>query len=255
MKLPQELVDYIVDMIHDHQTLNACSLTCKPLLYSVRRLTYSEFYVTPRAQRFFTEEKSISQMIWNRHNAHLYFLSYMGKRGLLQYVRHIHICLPRTFTPENLLPHLHHFQTLNRVHTLTIRHYDAVRWANDYKACFAHFYPTLTSLSLWYPSGPLPLLLQFAQQFPNLEFLSLLLRNEEIAPVTVRQSPPLVSKLFGVYPVAQRPAVLFNELPNKLSLRSVELGRLSNSHAQHILDACASTLERLTIIHHEHGAR
>ena len=226
MKLPQELVDYIVDMIHDHQTLNACSLTCKPLLYSVRRLTYSEFYVTPRAQRFFTEEKSISQMIWNRQNAHLYFLSYMGKRGLLQYVRHIHICLPRTFTPENLLPHLHHFQTLNRVHTLTIRHYDAVRWANDYKACFAHFYPTLTSLSLWYPSGPLPLLLQFAQQFPNLEFLSLLLRNEEIAPVTVHQSPPLVSKLFGVYPVAQRPAVLFNELPNKLSLRSVELGRL-----------------------------
>ena len=252
---PQGLVDRVVDFVHDHQTLRACSLTCKALLYSTRRFIHSKLYMTPRARKFFPQERTLSHMIWNRNSAPLYFLSYMHKRGLLQYVQRVYICLPRTFTPENLLPHLHHFQTLNRVHTLTIKHYDAFRWAKHYRACFAHFYPTLTSLSLWYPSGHFPSLFQFALQFPNLEYLSMCLKNEERIPTIHGQSPPPDQhfRLSCVYPVEQCPADLSNEQQNKMTFRSVELERPSRSHARQILDACADTLENLTIVHHELG--
>ena len=255
MNLPQELVDRVVDFVHDHQTLRACSLTCKALLYSTRRFIHSKLYMTPRARKFFPQERTLSHMIWNRNSAPLYFLSYMHKRGLLQYVQRVYIYLPRTFTPENLLPHLHHFQTLNRVHTLTIKHYDTFRWANHYRAYFVHFYPTLTSLSLWYPSGHFPSLFQFALQFPNLEYLCLCLKNEERIPAIHGQSPPpdQYFRLSCVYPVEQCPADLSNEQQNKMTFRSVELERPSRSHARQILDACADTLENLTIVHHELG--
>ena len=57
----------------------------------------------------------------------LRFLSYVAKRGLPQYVRRVHICLPRKFTPDNLLPQLHHFRSLDRVRTLTIEQFDLLR--------------------------------------------------------------------------------------------------------------------------------
>ncbi|KAF9790798.1 hypothetical protein BJ322DRAFT_1038211 [Thelephora terrestris] len=254
MKLPQELVDHILYMLRDDcETLRACSLTCKALLYSTRPLTHHTLHLTQRTRGSFTKAKTFSCMRPNRDGARLYFLSYMGKRGLLQHARRVNISLPRVFTPNTLLPHLHYFQTLNRVHTLTIKHYDAVLWANHHKTCFAHFYPTLTSLSLCHPSGRFPFLLQFALQFPNLEDLSLeWLKNEEqvqtdlTVPAIIHQSPPLRGRfrLAGVYPEE-----LFNELRKKMNFRSVELDR--PSHAQHVLDACADTLENLTIIHHE----
>ena len=41
MGLPQELIDYIVDILHnDISTLKACSLTCKAMFASTRRLIH-----------------------------------------------------------------------------------------------------------------------------------------------------------------------------------------------------------------------
>ena len=108
------------------------------------------------------------------HDTELRFLSFMGERGFLQYTREVHIRMGRTvFTPDILIPHLDHFRSLKRVHSLTIESYDAVAWLNHHKSSFIHFYPTLTSLALHNPLNHYRCVLQFALQFPNLDNLSI----------------------------------------------------------------------------------
>jgi len=51
--------------------------------------------------------------------------------------------------PYVLEPHPRHFQSLDRVHILTIDSYDAFLWSDVYNTYFARFHPTLTTL---YPS-------------------------------------------------------------------------------------------------------
>ena len=104
-----------------------------------------------------------------------------------------------SFTPDALLPYFHHFQSLNRVHTLAIKFYLALKWArnNNYKTYFTHFYPTLTSLTLRHTFHHYRLVLQFVLQFPHLESLSLewlkdaqQIKSDLIIP-PIDQSPPL----------------------------------------------------------------
>ena len=185
----------------------------------------------------------------------LRFLSYVAKRGLPQYVRRVHICLPRKFTPDNLLPQLHHFRSLDRVHTLTIEQFDPLRRVNHYPTCFAHFYPTLTSLAL---SHPLEYhrLLRFALQLPHLENLcvewwaTMNLLPPPGFTVTIRQAPPLCGylRLAGHNTMPRLDEYCVCELPNTAKFRSVELENFSGNQAQHILSACAHALEYLSII-------
>jgi hypothetical protein len=53
------------------------------------------------------------------------FLSYMGKHGFFQYTPPVEIRDP-TLTPDNLLSHLHHLQSLTRVHALALWSCDTV---------------------------------------------------------------------------------------------------------------------------------
>ena len=49
MGLPQELVDHIVDTLHeDLPALKACSLTCKAMFASTRHLIHQTLCLTPR---------------------------------------------------------------------------------------------------------------------------------------------------------------------------------------------------------------
>jgi hypothetical protein len=251
MGLPQELVDHIMDMLYDDlRALKACSLTCRAMFASTRHLIYRKVRLPP--QNYFHDP------------AGLRFVSLMGERGLLQYARQIHICLPLTFVPDILLPHLHRFQSLDRVNTLTVDHYDAIAWVSPehYKTCFIHFYPTLTSLTLRHPSGHYRLILQFALQFPNLESLCLESVEHElwhspgmIVPALIDQSPPLRGhlRLVGAVPVAQYLIDLAYELPNGINFRSVELEGFAGSYAQHLLNGCAHTLEDLIIVPRSFG--
>ncbi|KAF9781713.1 hypothetical protein BJ322DRAFT_240217 [Thelephora terrestris] len=245
MGLPQELLDCIMDMLCDDlRTLKACSLTCKALFASTRHLIHQTLHLSAR------------------------FLSYMamGERGLLRYTRHLHIPDRSRLTPSTLLPHLHHFQSLDRVHTITITNYDAIRWGNDHRTFFANFYPTLTSLTLAQAFGSHQSLFQFVLQFPNLENLCLewlkgvaLIVQDLASPVIIDKPPPLRGhfRLVGRFSLdAPEWPMDGAQFSNVFNFRSVELDDLSGN--QYILKACAHTLESLTIIprraapHHGH---
>lgn len=190
------------------------------------------------------------------HDVQLRFLSYMGERGLLQYAQQVYIYTFGKFTPYTLLPHLHHFRSLDQVRALTIEEYDAVSWATHYKICFSHFYPTLTSLTLRYSFDHHQLLLQFALQFPRLEDLCLEwmmkggLGLDLDVPLAVGQSAPLSGhlRLVGYRTVDRWPVDFVSDLPNGINFRSVELESFRGHSAQRILDACVNTLEDVTFV-------
>ena len=236
MGLPQELVDHIMGELHDDLTaLKACSLTCKAMFASTLHLVHQTLRLYPHTlQKAFADE---------------------GEQGYLQYTRRIHIIHYGELTPRTLLPHLHRFQSLDRVHTLIFERYDARIWANHYQPYFVHLYPTLTSLTLRHPSGTYQAFLQFALQFPNLQNLCLetiwIGRSEPtpdpIAPVD--RSPPLCGhlQLVGRAAVDLWPVDLVHALPNGMNFRSVQLEDFSGDRVQHILNQCSHTLEALTV--------
>ncbi|KAF9781758.1 hypothetical protein BJ322DRAFT_243150 [Thelephora terrestris] len=167
MGLPQELIDDIINVLFDDpRALRACSLTCRAMFASTRRLIHQTLHLTRRNHK--------PALVSLRMEGDERYMSYMADRDLLRYTRQLHIHDSCIFSPGTLGPHLYRFrQSLNRVHTLIIEGYDAIRWANLHKPCFIHLYSTLTSLTLIRPFGHCQLILQFALQFPNLENLCL----------------------------------------------------------------------------------
>ena len=266
VSLPHELVDQIMCMLHDDlQTLKACSLTCKAMFASTRHLIHRTLHLTAQDDKnVLTRAKNFRHQKQDDNEVGIRLLSCMGERDLLQYTQEVCISMPHAFTPDVLLPHLHHFQSLDRVHTLTLEHFDSLPWADHYKFCFVHFYPTLTSLTLSHPFNHYRLLLQFAFQFPNLENFCIegLLNDERsrmdlLSLAVIDQSPPLCGhlRLSGVDTVVPWPIDLTHELPNGINFRSVELEAFFGSRAQYVLNACAGTLESLTIVPQGTGAR
>jgi len=264
MGLPQELVDHIMDILQDDlRALEACSLTCKAMFASTRHLIHQTLRLTRRNnQSVLTLEEKLSYLRWDYHDNELRFLSYMGERGFLQYTRKVHIRMGLIFTPDILIPHLDHFQSLDQVHSLTIETYDAIVWRNYHEPAFVHFYPTLTSLTLHDPKFHYRLLLQFALQFPNLENLCIerptdieWIRPDLTIPAIVNKSPPLRGhlRLTWVSIAVQWPAEFAYELPKGINFRSVELQEVHWNQGQHILNGCAHTLENLTIELHNNG--
>lgn len=259
MGLPQELVDRIMEMLHsDLRTLKTCSLTCKAMFASTRHLIHRTLRLNPQNnQSILTPEEKLRYLRWDYHDSELRFLSYLGERGFLQYVQEVRIRMGSTlFTPDILIPHLDHFRTLNRVHSLTIESYDGVVWLNHHRSSFIHFYPTLTSLTLHHPLNHYRCILQFALQFPNLENLCIeglrsenWIRSDLTIPPIVDKSPPLRGhlRLAGPDFVVRWLTEFAWEIPNGINFRSVELQSVFWNQAQQILNACADTLDTLII--------
>ena len=256
MGLPQELVDHVMDMLRDNiPALKACSLTCKAMFASTRHLVHRTLKLSKENTLHVLTREEKRRYERGDRDVEFRLISYMDERGLLQYARRVHICTQDPFTPEILLPHLHYFQSLNQVHTLSIDHFCAGEWVNYHMACFAHFYPTLTSLTLRHPCNH-DRLLNFALRFPNLENLSLQwlklhqkLESSLTDIATPEQTPPLRGclRLVGCGTLTQLLTVLFREPPKGFNFRSVELYDFPGSQAQHALNACARTLETLAI--------
>ena len=257
MGLPQELVNHTMNMLHgDLPALKACSLTCKAMFASTRHLIHKRLCLTvPTNQSVLTREEKSYHRERDRNDGELRFVSHMAERGLLRYTREVHILVPCRFTPEVLLPHLHHLRSLDRIRALTIEHFYAfVCQANEYKTPFTHFYSTLTSLTLRHSLGHFPLLLQFILQFPNLENLCIEWHEEQFGlypaiPTFPHQSPPLCGhlRLLGSDTVVEWLTDYTHELPDGINFRSVELEDFFCHRAQNLLDTCAHTLESLTI--------
>ncbi|KAF9781793.1 hypothetical protein BJ322DRAFT_246022 [Thelephora terrestris] len=173
MGLPRELVDYITSMLRDDfRALTACSLTCKAMFASTRPFIHATLRLTRRNNERVLNHRERNELRRRTGHHEFRFLSYMGEHGFFRYTRHVEIRDP-TLTLDNLQSHLHHLQSLNQIHTLTLWFCDAVEGPNRYKPCFTHFYSTLTSLALICPSGAYRALMQFALQFPKLENLSI----------------------------------------------------------------------------------
>ena len=266
--LPTELIDYIMDILrHDLPALQACSLTCRAMLASARRLIHQTLYLTPQNDKSVpTRRDRLRFLKWNNNDVELRFLSCVGERGFLQYTRRVHLCMSETFAPHALLPRLHHFRSLDRVHTLTLGELYLPRWASHYQTCFSHFYPTLTSLTLsrcvnYNRDRLLP---RFVLQFPHLEnlcvewvleFLRIGLLPSPNSTVTVDRPPPLCGylRLAGRDALSQLIACVACELSTGVNFRSVELEDFCGDQAQPILNTCAHSLECLTIIHSHKG--
>jgi hypothetical protein len=268
MGLPQELVEHVMEMLRDDiRALKSSSLTCKAMFVSTRHLIHRTLCLTPSNNQRILAQQEGSHYMYREPLNQLYFLSYMGEHGLLRYARQVKVRTFNLFTPRILLPHLAHFRSLDRVHALTIDYFDTVQWEAHFKTCFAHFYPTLTSLTLRRPFGHYLLILRLALQFPNLENLYIeRLRNERPRPdVTIpalvdRRFPPprghLRLLLFGSGEETQRPMDFADDLHGRMNFRSVELeSKFFGDKAQQVLNACAGTVEDLTIIPGETSTR
>ena len=269
MGLPQELVDLIIGALHDDlPTLKSCSLTCKSMFVSTRRLIHQILYLTPRNnERILTKGETMKLNKGGRDKVPqlLRILSYMGERGYLRYTRQVYISDRNGFVPKALGYHFRHFESLVEVHTLTIEFFDVIRWAPYFKRCFLQFYPTVTSLALRASSGHYRLLLEFALQFPNLDNLSLECPEEqELIPPDlelpgIATSPPLRGHLRLTGATADALCLwlidLAYVLPNGINFRSIELEDISGHQVQHVVDACGRTLENLILIPYQHGMR
>ena len=256
MGLPQEVIEHIMDILQDNRrTLKACSLTCKAMFASTRHLIHQTLHVTSRTNRRIltpTEEKQYAK--GGCRELELRFLSFMAERGLLKYARRLNIRLGPKFRPYFLEPHLQHFQSLDRIHTLTIDAYDTITWCWVYDTHFAHLYPTLTTLVLRFPAGQFRYVLEFALQFPNLENLTVENLQDIVwvwqgtpPPAPVLQSPPLRGHFRCVGLILQDPMELTFELQNDINFRSVEFYRVYGGRGQPILNGCADSLEEFAI--------
>ena len=196
----------------------------------------------------------------------------MGEHDLLQYARSVYIhdteqdSTPNAniFVPDTLLPHLHYFRSLDRVRNLIIEGYDADSWAAHYEACFAHFYPILTSLTLRRPSGHYQALLRFALQFPNLKYLCFEWLDESVyrilrdvtTPAVIDRSPFARGhlRLARIDDAVDWPMDFVDELRNGFNFQSVELENSFGDHGQRLLNAYADAIEHLTITPSQMGA-
>ena len=267
MGLPQELVDHIIATLHDDlPALKACSLTCKAMFASTRHLVHQTLCITPQnTESVLTreEEWKLRRLKQGYQDVQLRFLSYMGERGFLQYTRKLYIHNAHqvnitdegTFTPDTLLPHIHHFQSLDRVYAITIERCNTVAWVDHYKSYFAHFYPTLTSLTLRFPLGGYRQILQFVLQFPNLENLCLEWPDENAGRVRRNLTAPTIDdqrsfphlRLGHADGAVQWSTHFVYELQNRFNFRSIELEDSFGAHGQHLLNVCAYTVQYLTI--------
>ena len=246
----------------DKRDLKACSSTCKAMFASTRHLIHQTLHITRETDQMILTPKKKKQHGRRGTNAvELRYVSFMAERDLLKYTRHVNVHMGFMFSPGILAmgSHVQHLQSLDRVHTLTIHSFDAWLWPPMYNTSLSQFYPTLTTLALYSPTGCYRLMLQFALQFPNLENLTLESLRTHIPPdlsktLVVTQSPPLCGHLRCAGIDRNVPGWLVRQfafdLPNGINFRSIEFQDVHWEHGQHILNGCASSLEEFALTVH-----
>lgn len=257
--LPQELVDEILEYLeHDRQTLKACSLTCKGLFRSVRRIIHRRLRVVgPRRPVAAGDQGVQRRRVANR--SQLRILSEAAKRGLSHYTRDLTIRVGEEFTPENLRPHLLPFQTFAQLTSLTLHHFNPSPFLPVFDQYFGHLAQQMRSLRFIYTPGAQSDMMYFISQFPNLEDLGFnpfpqhdLEPSVEYDISSVRKSPTLG----GTFQVTSTNAWRTNSfepltrLPSGLRFRSIVFLRCTGINPDVIIRECASTLESLTHVLH-----
>ena len=257
--LPQEIVDHIVFVLrNDLKSLKACSLTCKAMFVTTRRLIHRRISLTsernwevltlPEKQRYIRED---------RQGIAIKVLSTIAAHGLLQYGRHLFVDLNKNFTPDNLQPFNHHFQCFDRIEELNIRWLHAQPFLVQFDTFFANFVPTLRSLHLDTPTGDTRDIMDFICRFPHLDDLTLRMTSEAwmsppSSPV-VKNMPPFRGRLKLHWFVDLHGYMLRQliSLPGKRRFRSLDFRGIEMG--QPVIDACSGTIETLSITWARHS--
>ena len=247
--LPQEIVDEIFDYLEDHrQALIACSLTCKGLYLSARRVIHRQLHVVgPRYRYKATNHSQLSM------------LSAAAQCGLSQYTRKLTIRVREEFTPENLRPHLPQFQTFSLLTSITLHQFDPLPFLPAFEQYFGHLTQQIRSLEFIYPPGPQDDIMYFICQFPNLEDLGFnpfpqhnFDPSKEYDPSTIQSSPTLGGTLqvTGTNHGRTNSFESLTRLSSGLQFRSIEFFDCKGIDPNIIIRECTSTLQSLMHVFH-----
>ena len=239
-RLPSELLDTIVDFLHDSRdALKSCCLTSKSWIPRTRTYLFADI-------RFYTVKNVES---WKSTFPD-------PSTSPAHYAKTLLIAHPRVATAMGA-DEGGWLQTFFRVVHLEVSGTDGGEFVNHSLVPLHGFSSAIRSLRLAYIPLPLPLIFNLIHSFPHLEDLSVITRicitsngGFNIQPVTAQFSSPRAFtgflELYGVNPIASQ----LLSLPGGLHFRKI---RLAWHHADDILstkllvESCCSTLESLCI--------
>jgi len=257
--LPQEIVDEILEYLeNDRWTLSACSLTCKGLFRSARRIIHRRLHVVGPEKANTSDEQEIHRCE-AANRSQLRTLSAAAERGVAHYTRELTISVGEDFTPKNLRPHLPQFQTFTQLTTLKLHRFDPTPFLPVFEQYFGHLAQQMRSLEFIHPQGPQNDMLYFISQFPNLDDLRFdsfpkhNLDPSQAHNISTIQSSPALG---GTLQVTSTNAWWTNSLeclarlPSGLRFRSIKFLRCTGIDPGIIIRECTSTLQTLTHVFH-----
>ena len=259
MGLPRELTDMIFEYLKtDWDTLASCSLTCRALFCSTRRVIHERLYVAgPRVPLFFNR---LTKWCWIYNRRYFRVLSLADDADLTPYTRHLIIEAGQVLTPQSLQPYIPTFQKYVWLTSITLTRFDPTQFLPIFDRCFLHLSHSLRSLHLISPQGPPGAMMDFISRFRNLDDLEF---NPVPKPPRKPQEPrallepgrlfaPLEGTLRIVNTGSRRANSLeaLIHLPSGLRFRSLQFVCCTDIDTTGIMRKCSSTVESVTYTFH-----
>jgi hypothetical protein len=259
MGLPQELVDMIFSYLRtDWDALMSCSLTCRALFCSARRVIHERLRVT--GPRTLPPVIKLVKWCWIYNRKHFRVLSLAEDAGLAHYTRHLIVEVGQVLTPRNLRPYIPNFQKYVWLTSLTLTRFDPTPFLPVFSHYFSHLSLSLRSLNLISPQGVPDATRDFVSLFRNLDDLEF---NPVPKPPCRPQRHQFPSKpsscftsLAGELRIVNTGPQRANSLepllqfPGGLRFRSFQFVCSTDIDISGILGKCSSTLEAVTYTFH-----
>ena len=259
MGLPQALVDMIFEYLKtDWDTLLSCSLTCRALFCSARRVIHERLYVAGPGT--FPSTNKLTEWHWFFNRRYLRILSLADDADLIQYTRHLIVEGGQMLTPRSLRSYIPSFQKYVWLTSLTLTRFDPTPFLPVFDRYFHHLSYTLRSLYLISPRGTPGVMMDFISQFralDNLEFNPVVKppRRPQRYPTSLRPrswSTPLGGTLRIVNTDSRGNSSLkpLLHLPSGLRFRSLEFVCCTGIDMSGIVQKCSLTLESVACTCH-----
>jgi len=238
--------------------LVSCSLACKALFCSARRVIHERLCVV--GPKTFPFAVKLTGRYWIFNRTHLRRLSLADDANLTQYTRHLVVVVGQAFTPRGLRPYAQTLRKYTCLTSLTLTHFDPLPFLPVFDRYFLHLSHSLRSLHLVSPRGTPDVAVDFISRFLNLD-------NLEFNPVPEPPHQPSgnqtsleprsqLAPLRGTLriistdsrgTISLEPLV---HLPGGLHFRSFEFVCCTDINTTGIVRECASTLETVTYTLH-----
>ena len=248
VRLPQEIVDYILDYVsEDRPTLLACTHLSRAWCIGARAHLYRTFTVSDSMG--FDAINDLQSM----GTIHL-----VRKMAVAPRMFQTDLIVPKITTRLNAFTHLQdldiRYLNVGELLTRLPRHCDVLK-------------STVRTLTLRYPRGSTKQILSFVRLFPSLENLSVDNIEQESAPDAVipdlKSSPPLTGRLTLTGILDQEFMSGLASLQKGLRFSTLDLQFCGE--AQEVIDGCAETMRRFicspsdfrgkTTLHSSHDGR